>query len=139
MKLDLANSFDQSRAKAYLDKLIKTGAKCEIKKINEQRTIRQNSYLHCCLGLFCAETGYTIEEAKELYSHQLPELMRYNKNGISFRRSTADLDSKEMTVLIDKIRDMSLNEIGLYIPSSEEFLINRFQIERELELMGVKQ
>lgn len=138
MKLDLTNSFDQSKAKAYLDKLIQSGAKCEIKKFKEQRTIRQNSFLHVCLGYFCAETGYSIEEAKELYSHQLPELLRYEKNGISFRRSTADLDSKEMTILIDKIREMSLNELGLYIPTSEEFLINRFQIERELELMGVK-
>jgi hypothetical protein len=89
------------------------------------------------LGYFCAETGYTLDEAKELFSHQLPDLMRYEKNGLSFRKSTAELDSKQMTVLIDKIREMAMEQLGIYIPTSEEYLINQFQINRELELMGV--
>ena len=89
------------------------------------------------MGYFCAETGYTIDEAKELFSLQLPDLMRYEKNGISFRRSTAELNTEEMTVLIDKIREMAMDQLGLYILTSEEYLINRFQIERELELQGI--
>jgi hypothetical protein len=88
--------------------------------------------------LFCAETGYTIDESKELFSLQLPDIMRYTKQGISFRKSTADLDTKEMTVLIDKIREMALDQLGLYIPSSQEYLENKFRIDKELELMGVK-
>jgi len=138
MILDFSNSMDVSKAKAYLAKLIETGAKCEIRKIKQQRTVRQNNYLHACLGLFCAETGYTIDESKELFSLQLPDIMRYTKQGISFRKSTADLDTKEMTVLIDKIREMALDQLGLYIPSSQEYLENYFRIEKELELMGVR-
>jgi hypothetical protein len=133
MLLDLRNSFDVNKAKAYLDKLIEKGEQVEIRKIQKQRTIRQNSYLHVCLAMFCNETGYTVEEAKELFSHQLPDLLRYTKNGMNFRKSTAELDTKEMTVLIDKIREMALNELGLYIPDSQEYLIHKFQIDKELE------
>lgn len=137
MLLDLSNSYDVSKAHAYLAKLVENGEKCEIKKVVKQRTVRQNAYLHVCLGFFCSETGYTIEEAKELFSFQLPELLRYEKNGMNFRRSTADLDTKEMNILIDKIREMALEQLGLYIPTSEEYLINRFQIDKELEMRGI--
>ena len=139
MLLDLTNSIDIQKAKAYLDKMIQKGEKVEIRKIQKQRTIRQNSYLHVCLSLFCAETGYTIDEAKELFSLQLPDILRYSKREMNFRKSTAELDTKDMGILIDKIRDMSLDQLGLYIPTAEEYLINRFQIERELEIGGVKQ
>ena len=139
MLLDLTNSIDIQKAKAYLDKMIQKGEKVEIRKIQKQRTVRQNSYLHCCLGLFCAETGYTIDEAKELFSLQLPDILRYSKREMNFRKSTAELDTKEMTILIDKIREMALDQLGLYIPSSEEFLIHRFQIAKELESRGSKE
>ena len=135
--LDLSNSLDVSRAHAYLARLVEKGSRCELRKIKEQRTVRQNAYLHVCLAMFCADTGYTIDEAKELFSLQLPDMMRYQKNGVSFRKSTSELDTKEMTILIDKIREMALDELELYIPTSEEYLIHKFQIERELELRGV--
>jgi hypothetical protein len=138
MLLDLSNSLDVAKANAYLNKLISGKSKCEITKVMEGRTIRQNNYLYACLSLFCGETGYNLEEAKELFSHQLPEMMRYTKKGMSFRRSTADLDTKEMTILIDTIRAMSLDQLGLYIPTSEEYQINKWQIHKEIEAMGVR-
>lgn len=137
MLLDLSNDFDVSKAHSYLAKLIEKGEKCELKKVVKQRTHRQNKFLHVCLGFFCAETGYTIDEAKELFSHQLPDIMRYTKNEISFRKSTADLNSKEMTILIDLIREMANTQLGIYIPTSSEYLENKFQIDRELELRGI--
>jgi hypothetical protein len=132
MILDTSNSLDAKKAQAYLDKLIEKGDQIEIRKIIKQRTVRQNSYLHCCLTMFCNETGYTIDEAKELFSLQLPDIMRYEKNGINFRKSTADMDTKDMGTLIDKIREIALDNLGLYIPDSEDYLINKFQIEKEL-------
>jgi hypothetical protein len=132
MLLDLSNSLDAKRAQAYLGNLLEKGDQIEIRKIIKQRTVRQNSYLHVCLTMFCNETGYTIDEAKEMFSMQLPDIMRYEKNGINFRKSTADMDTKDMGTLIDKIREMALDNLGLYIPDSEEYLINKFQIEKEL-------
>lgn len=133
MLLDLSNDFDARKAKVYLDKMIENKDQIELKKVLKVRTIRQNSYLHVCLTLFCNETGYTVEEAKELFSLQLPELMRYEKNGINFRKSTTDLDTKEMSLLIDTIREMSKDQLGLCIPTSEEYLIHKFQIDREMQ------
>jgi len=132
MLLDLSNSLDAKRAQAYLGNLLEKGDQIEIRKIIKQRTVRQNSYLHVCLTMFCNETGYTIDEAKELFSMQLPDIMRYEKNGVNFRKSTADMDTKDMGTLIDKIREMALDQLGLYIPDSEEYLIHKFQIEKEL-------
>lgn len=133
MLLNFDKEFDRKKGIAYFKKLLDDRCWADLKKPKKQRTVRQNSYLHVCLGFFCAETGYTILEAKELFSHQLPDIMRYTKKGLSFRRSTADLDSKEMNILIDTIRDMSLHQLGIYIPTSEEYLMNRFEIEKEIE------
>lgn len=132
MLLDLSNSVDAKKAFAYLSKLSEKGEKVEIRKVTKPRTLRQNAYLHVCLTMFCNETGYTIDEAKELFSLQLPDIMRYTKNEVNFRKSTADMDTKDLGILIDKIREMSLDQLGLYIPDAEEYLINRFQIEKEL-------
>jgi hypothetical protein len=137
MLLDLGKSIDAGRAKAYLDKLIKEGKRCELKEVRSQRTSQQNAYLHVCLAMFCTETGYTVDEAKELFSLQNPDLLRYQKNGVSFRRSTTELDTKEMTTLIDLIRSMAYEQLGMYIPTSQEYLENKFQIDRELELQGI--
>ena len=138
MLLDFSNSYDIQKAKAYLDKMIEKKERVELKKIVKQRTVRQNSFLHVCLAMFCAETGYTIDEAKELFALQLPDMMRYEKNGVNFRRSTADLNTTEAGILIDKIREMALDQLGLYIPDSEEYLIHEFKIKKELEMRGVR-
>jgi hypothetical protein len=138
MLLDLSNSLDVAKANAYLNKLISGKSKCELKKVSIGRTLSQNNYLHACLALFSGETGYTLEEAKEMFSHLLPDMMRYTKKGMSFRRSTADLDTKEMTILIDKIRETALENLGLYIPDATEYLVNRFRIHKEIQSMGVK-
>lgn len=137
MLFDPKSDFDRKKARAYFEKLLNGDLPFELKATKKQRTIRQNAYLHVCLSMFCAETGYTIDESKELFSLHLPDLMRYTKKEVSFRKSSKDLDSKEMTVLIDKIREMSMDQLGLYIPTSEEYLINKFQIDKEIELMGV--
>jgi hypothetical protein len=74
-----------------------------------------------------------IDEAKELFSQLMPEMLRYQKNGFEFRRSTSTLDTKEMSILIDKIRQVCSDELGVYVPDAEEYLINKFSIDRETQ------
>jgi hypothetical protein len=133
MKLDLSTPLDLKKAETYFDKLKKDGSKIELKKYMENRTLSQNSYLHCCLGYFCLHTGYTISEAKELFAQLLPEIMMYEKNGNTFRKSTSVLNTKEMNTLIDLIREVCNNELGVYVPTSEEYLISKFAIDKELQ------
>ena len=131
MKLSLKNSIDQQKAQVYLQKLISMEADIELRKVEKSRTTSQNSYLHACLAIFCNETGYTLDEGKQMFANYLPETLLYEKNGMQFRRSTSTLNTEEMSTLIDKIRGISSDELGIYIPTSEEYLINQFQIDRE--------
>ncbi len=133
MKLRLRDPLQVSKARFHLEKLIKKQADIELGEITSRRTKDQNSYMHVCLGYFCNETGYMEEEAKELFSQLLPETLRYQKNGFEFRRSTSTLDSKEMTVLIDKIRKVCLEELGVYVPTPEEYFRDPTGIEIDLE------
>jgi len=45
---------------------------------------------------------------------------------------TVNIDSKELTEFIDWIRDKA-GMSGFYIPTPEEYLINRFNIDKQLE------
>jgi hypothetical protein len=133
MKLRTSNSIDANKARVYLESLIKKGADIELKEARKTRSVDQNSYLHACLSIFCNETGYMMDEAKELFSQLLPEILRYQKNGFEFRRSTSTLDAKEMSILIDKIRSVCSEELGVYVPTSEEYMINKFSIDRDIQ------
>jgi hypothetical protein len=106
----------------------------ELKKYVKKRTLAQNNYLHVTLTIFSQETGFTIPELKDLFSERLPEILTYTKSGHVFRKSTADLDSKEMTELIDSIRYTANENLGLYIPTSEEYLTNKFEIDRQYNI-----
>jgi hypothetical protein len=129
---DFTKELDIKKARENLEKMITNKSKGELKLFRELRTLDQNAYLHVCLAVFCKEIGYTRNEALEAFSYLLPELMRIDKNGMNFTRSTTTMDTKEMGELIDKIREICLDQLGIYIPESEEYLINQFEIEQEL-------
>ena len=46
--------------------------------------------------------------------------------------SSADLDSLIMTQFIDYIRTKAAKELNTYIPTSSEYLINHFAIDKEI-------
>jgi len=133
MIFDFNSDFDAIKARKRLEYLIQKKAVINLSEKKKKRTIRQNAYMHVCLGLFCMETGYTMKEAKELFSYQLPDLMRYTKNEFTFQRSTSELDTSEMSILIDNIRETALDQLGLYIPTSEEYLANQVEIEKSIQ------
>ena len=130
MKLDLSNDFERKKGIAYFKKLLDQKAKVEVKKVSEKRSINQNSYLHVCLNLSGIYFGYTLEEVKYLFKKNFG--LVYTKNNEQFIRSSADLDTKEMTDFIDFIREQNSIE-GNYIPSPEEYLKNQFAIDKEIE------
>ena len=103
----------------YVSKYKDKDVTIEIKVIHKSRTLRQNSYLHLLLGFFGLEFGYTIEEAKQLYKRLNKDIYFYEKNNEKFIRSTADLDTKEMTLSIDIFRTYSAG-VGLYLPQPDD-------------------
>jgi hypothetical protein len=133
MLLNLSKEFDRKKYEAYSSKLLKKEAKVEIKEFRSARTISQNSFLHVCLGYFSIHTGYTKHEAKQEFQEMLPDLFNYKKGDKTYIRSTSDFTKEEMIVLIEFIRSFCLDQLGIYIPDSETYLIEQFAINKELE------
>ena len=131
MKLNLSNSHDINKFKTYSQTLLDKGAKVELKEVKSKRTLNQNSYLYALFSLWCIEFGYTLHEGKTLLKRECG-FMTYEKNGQKFLRSTADLDTKEMTEFIEWFRNYSSSQ-GLYLLSSEEYITHRFEIDKEID------
>ena len=131
MKLDLNKPFDLNKFKAYQDKLILKKAKIELKELRDKRTLRQNSYLHILFSLYAIEFGYTLAEAKTFLKRK-SDLLTYEKSGDKFLRSTADLNTKELTTFIDWIRTFA-GVNGCYLPTSEEYIQQSFEIDKDID------
>lgn len=131
MKLNLKEEIDQSKAVTYLTKLLEGEKLIELKEIRKVRTLRQNAYLHVIITLYAIEFGSTLEEAKTDLKREC-SFMRYENNGRHYLKSTAKLDTKELTEFIEWLRNYSsLN--GCYLPTSEEYLEQKFNIDRSIE------
>lgn len=126
MKLDLSKSFDVQKAQEKLDRHIKRGEQIEIKLFRKKRTLKQNAYLHILFTIFGVEFGYSIEEAKTVVKREFG--FYYEKNGMKFLRSTADLNTEELSSFIERFRNFSLEQ-GCVLPTAEEYLVNQFAID----------
>ncbi|MDM1547407.1 recombination protein NinB [Empedobacter falsenii] len=138
MIYNTSNTVERQKAITRIKKLLDNKSVIEITEKKPTRTIKQNRYLHLILGFFGSETGYTLEEVKQeifkkivnpalFYEGEIGEIVTLQR-----WRSTADLDTLEMTQAIEKFRDYSSAEAGIYLPSPDEkdFLL---QIEIELK------
>jgi len=94
------------------------GKDFEIKIKRKKRTNDQNAYLHVIFGKIGLELGYTIEEVKDVFKQKF---LTYEKNGYKFTYKTSSLDTKEMTVFIDRIRNYCAKELSMYIPAPHEY------------------
>jgi hypothetical protein len=131
MKYDLTKETEIKRLKRKLEFLLEKGAKVDLKEVRKTRTVSQNAYLHVVITLYGIEYGYTIEEAKT-YLKRTCDFMTYEKNHQRFLKTTRGMDTKQLTEFIEWIRNFA-GQQGLYIPSSEEYIENRFLIDQEIE------
>lgn len=136
MILDLSNDIDQQKATTYLGKLIDNESVCELRKVDPKRSLSQNSYVHACFGLIAKHTGYTIEEVKTDMKREFGSFMIYSKDSKRYLRSTADLDTKQMTEFIDWLRHYSSETIGVYLMTPDQYFSQFARVYQELE--GVK-
>ena len=101
----------------------------ELTEKRKKRTISQNSYLHLILAGFALETGYTAEEVKQdifkkivnpntFYEGEFGELVKIER-----WRSTANLNTQEMTLCIDRFRDYASKEAGIYLPEPIDLVL----------------
>ena len=119
MKYNLQIQQNVLAAEQQLKHLIKKGAKIELTEKRSRRTLSQNAYLHLILSWWGLEYGYTLEESKQCFKDLNRNYYYYEKKGKTFVRSTSGVDTKDMTIHIDKFRDWSVQN-GLYLPSPNE-------------------
>jgi hypothetical protein len=147
MIYNTSNEVEKMQSKAYYDKLVEKGAKIELKKVSsfdydytkeddpEQRTKKQNRYLHLILSYFGLCLGYSKDEAKEVWKRDIcPDIFVYEKNNHIFVKSSADLDTLEMTKAIEKLKYRSLLE-GHPLPDAENKEFLRW-CENEIQRLG---
>lgn len=139
MLYDLNNILDGERFKRRSNDLYKKKAIVELTEKKRKRTLSQNSYLHYLLGYYAMETGNTIEYVKREYFKRLcnPSLFltpRQDKylGEVNDYRSSAVLSTAEMTQAIERFRNWSASECGIYLPSPDEEAFLQ-SIELELE------
>ena len=130
---NLSAEFDRKTyaalVQANLDK--QTTVKMEV--IPAPRTGNQNRYLWALYKLLSDHTGFTTDEVHELCKrYYAPQYEKTTPRGTvqSFTKSTADMNTKEMTDYIEKIRDMG-GQIGCYLPTADEYTTNWRQIEAQ--------
>ncbi len=112
------------QAKTRLNWLIKKGKTFEIKEIRQKRTRSQNSYMHLLFDWFALEYGETSEYVKrdifkKIVNRDIFDTEFVNKKTGEVRqdwKSTADLNTKELTIAIDNFRNYSSKEAGIYLP-----------------------
>lgn len=139
MLFDTSNPLQKEQFKARSAKLAESGKVVELTEKKPVRTSNQNRFLHVALGYFACETGNTLEWVKQQYFKKLvnPDIFIREKTDeylgrIKVLRSSADLDTAEMTTAIERFRNWASRETGVYIPSPEEGdLIRLMEIEME--------
>ena len=144
MKFNLNNEIDKQKFKNRSNELLDSGEFVELRKINQNRSLSQNAYLHLILGFFSIEYGDAIDYVKEeifkkTANKDIFETEFVNRKTGAIRkglRSTKALDSGEMTEAIDRFRDYSSKEAGIYLPSTDE---KEFLKQCEIDMHRVRQ
>lgn len=139
MIYDTSNPLDKANFMLRAKKLAESGKVIELTEKKPRRSLPQNKYLHVILAYFGTQTGNTLEWVKQQYYKKLvnPDLFIREKEDkylgrIKVLRSSADLDTSEFSLSIERFRNWAAQEAGIYIPSADEaILIQQMEIEIE--------
>ena len=139
MVYDTSNPLDKANFLLRAKKLAESGKVIELTEKKPRRSLPQNKYLHVILAYFGTQTGNTLEWVKQQYYKKLvnPDLFIREKEDkylgrIKVLRSSADLDTSEFSLSIERFRNWAAQEVGIYIPSADEaILIQQMEIEIE--------
>ncbi|WP_455072227.1 hypothetical protein [Prevotella melaninogenica] len=139
MIYNLSSPLDKANFLLRAKKLAESGVIVDLTEKKPRRSLPQNKYLHVILAYFGTQTGNTLEWVKQQYYKKLvnPDLFIREKEDkylgrIKVLRSSADLDTSEFSLSIERFRNWAAQEAGIYIPSADEaILIQQMEIEIE--------
>jgi len=121
MKYNLTNKINVRKAKERLEYLIKKGSNIELKEIKKIGTLKQMKYAHLLFSAFGLHFGYSLEEVKQdVFKRYVNKSTFISvKENIEVCRSITDLDTKELSICIERFRNYS-SQNGLYLPEPNE-------------------
>lgn len=139
MIYNLSSPLDKANFLLRAKKLADSGVIVDLTEKKPRRSLPQNKYLHVILAYFGTQTGNTLEWVKQQYYKKLvnPDLFIREKEDkylgkIKVLRSSADLDTSEMSLSVERFRNWAAQEAGIYIPSADEaILVQQMEIEIE--------
>lgn len=129
---NLGNAAQRQDFKAKCNQLYLIGKEkgvwVRLTQVRRTRTLPQNAYLHKILGMFAEHFGLTLEVVKEkifkekvnreIFLREMPN----NRFGIdTYLRSSASLDTKEMSLATERFIIWSENEADFLLPRPEDF------------------
>jgi len=104
-----------------------------MKRYRTPRSLLQNNLWHGQCQIIANSTGNTLEAVKYAVKD---EIGLYRKDGpIKRYLSSADLDSKEYTILVDKTYQLAA-EYGIVLPTPEEWDQMTHEERRNLGING---
>lgn len=124
-----SKEIDKQRAIQKFNHLLENEKTFELTEKKKTLSVSQNSYLHLLFSWFALETGYTAEEVKQEIFKKIvnPDTFYDGEHGelvkIERWRSTADLNTQEMNLCIDRFRDYSAKEAGIYLPEPHDLAV----------------
>lgn len=131
---------DVQRAIERFKYFIKHNKVFELSAKKVPKTYPQLKYAHLIMGWFAWEYGETLEYIKleyfkKLVNRQIFEYEFINRKTAEVRteyKSLADISKEEMTLAIDRFRDYSSKEAGIYLPEPNDLVFMR-EIEIQLK------
>lgn len=134
-----ANEIDVHRSFDKLKYFIKKKKVFELRQKQVSKTYKQIKYVHLIMSWFALEYGETLEYIKLEYFKKIvnPEIFEFefiNRKTGEVRmeyRSLADVTKDELTLAINRFRDFSSKEAGIYLPEPKDLAILQ-QIEIEI-------
>jgi hypothetical protein len=128
MIYNLESDVEKQKAEERLNWLSSKGKRIELKELRGKRTTPQNAYLHLLLSYFALEVGDTLEFIKHdifkvRVNADIFKTTRKNpKSGVEREdwKSSAGIDTKEMTDAIDKFKNWSVKNTGIRLPEANE-------------------
>ena len=108
-----------SNFRRYLDTMKDGEFILNYPKENKQtRSSQQRKYQWGCVyKIISQDTGYTPEEVHQLMGDQF---LSYGKDGKIFTTSTTTLNTKEMEVYLEKVRNFASMKLSIYVPLPNE-------------------
>ncbi|URM37185.1 hypothetical protein [Flavobacterium anhuiense] len=135
--------FDVQRANEKLAYFVKHNKVFELSAKKVPKTYPQLKYVHLIMSWFAWEYGESLEYIKLEFFKKLvnPEIFKYEfvnrKNGEIREeyKSLKNVTKDELTIAIDRFRDYSSKEAGIYLPEPSDLALMR---ELEIQVKNVE-